>query len=388
MAHRTRKRAPLRCLLDRKRAIATLATMNRRLFLSLAGLGGLVALGGGLFAARRARAGNPYYSGPPAENFDGTQFFNPGGAEPRGFADLLRWQLGGGREPWPETYPSPFPPAKPDERVTGAALRVTMVGHATMLLQMAGLNVLTDPVWSERVSPVSFAGPRRRNAPGIAFEDLPPIDAVLVSHNHYDHLDVETLARLVEIHDPHIVTPLGNDTIIGAAAPGARISTGNWGDVVRLDAETRVHIEPAHHWSARGSGDRHMALWSAFVVETAAGKVYVVGDTGFHEGRNYRDAADRHGGFRLALLPIGAYEPRWFMAGQHQNPSEAAQGMALCRAAHAVGHHWGTFRLTNEAVEAPLQALEVALQDVGVPPDRFQPMRPGQVWDVPSRSGA
>lgn len=358
--------------------------MHRRAFLSLIGLGGLLAAGGGLFVMRRAHGANPYYRGPVANNFDGTRFFNPGGAPPRGLSALLRWQLGGGREPWPDAYPSPFPPARPEQRVTGETMRVTMVGHASLLVQTAGLNLLTDPVWSRRASPVSFAGPFRRNPPGIAFEDLPPIDAVLVSHNHYDHLDLATLSRLVASHDPHIVTPLGNDTIIRAAAPDARISTGNWGDAIGLGAQARVHIEPAHHWSARGGKDRRMALWSAFAVETPAGRIYVVGDTGFHGGRNYLDAGERHGGFRLALLPIGAYEPRWFMRGQHQDPFEAVRGMTLCRAAHAAGHHWGTFRLTDEAVEAPLQALEAALQRVGVTPDRFQPMRPGQVWDVPA----
>ncbi|MBO6639696.1 MAG: MBL fold metallo-hydrolase [Roseitalea sp.] len=361
--------------------------MTRRGFFRWLGIGGLLAAGGA-FAVRRANAGNPYYSGPAASNFDGRTFFNPGGDEPRGFTDLLRWQLGGGKEPWPETYPSPFEPAKPEPRMGGDGLRVTMVGHATMLVQVAGLNLLTDPVWSERVSPFSFAGPYRRNAPGIAFDDLPPIDAVLLTHNHYDHLDLATLERLVAAHDPHIVTPLGNDTIIRQTAPTARLSTGNWGDVVRLGDSARVHIEPAHHWSARGGNDRRMALWSAFVIETPAGKIYHVGDTGFHDGINYRAAGEKHGGFRLALLPIGAYEPRWFMQGQHQNPFEAVQGMALCRAAHTAGHHWGTFRLTNEAVEAPLQALEGALQNVGITPDRFQPMRPGQVWDVPSGATA
>jgi L-ascorbate metabolism protein UlaG (beta-lactamase superfamily) len=352
------------------------------------GIGGLLAAAGGTFAVRRANAGNPYYSGPVTSNFDGRTFFNPGGAEPRGFTDLLRWQLGGGKEPWPDNYPSPFPAAKPEPHIGGNALRVTMVGHATMLVQIAGLNILTDPVWSERVSPFSFAGPYRRNAPGIAFGDLPPIDAVLLTHNHYDHLDLATLERLVAAHEPHIVTPLGNDTIIRSAAPMARVSTGNWGDVVQLGDGVQVHIEPAHHWSARGSSDRRMALWSAFVIETPAGRIYHIGDTGFHDGINYRAAGEKHGGFRLALLPIGAYEPRWFMQGQHQNPLEAAQGMALCGAAHVVGHHWGTFRLTNEAVEAPLQALEVALQTVGIAPDRFQPLRPGQVWDVPPAQAA
>ncbi len=136
-----------------------------------------------------AKHANPYYQGPQSDHFDGEIFFNPGGGPPRGLADLLRWQFGGGRAKWPSSWPSPFPPAKPAQRIDGDGLRVTMVGHASLLIQAAGLNILVDPVWSSRVSPLSFAGPKRVNAPGIAFEDLPPIDLVLVSHNHYDHLD-------------------------------------------------------------------------------------------------------------------------------------------------------------------------------------------------------
>ena len=233
-------------------------------------------------------AGNPYYSGPASDHFDGTRFFNPEGMEPRPFLDVLRWQFGGGRIARPASAPSPFPSAVPDARV--ADLRVTMVGHATLLVQVAGLNILTDPVWSERVSPFSFIGPKRVVAPGIAFDALPPIDLVLLSHNHYDHLDVETLARLQAAHDPLIVTPLGNDRIVRDAVPKARLSVGDWGD--RIDvAGAVIHIEPAHHWSARGTRDRRMALWASFVVETPVGRIYHVGDTGFHRGVNYRAAS-------------------------------------------------------------------------------------------------
>ncbi|RUY38215.1 hypothetical protein EN981_23930, partial [Mesorhizobium sp. M7A.F.Ca.CA.001.13.2.1] len=146
--------------------------------------------------AARKTAANRYYSGPPSDHFDGALFFNPDGQPPGRFADLLKWQLNGQRSKWPASDASPFPQAKPATRVEGAALEVTMVGHSTLLVQTAGLNILTDPVWSLRASPLSFAGPKRINAPGIAFADLPPIDLVLVSHNHYDHLDLATLKRL------------------------------------------------------------------------------------------------------------------------------------------------------------------------------------------------
>ncbi|MGN6468155.1 MAG: MBL fold metallo-hydrolase [Rhizobiaceae bacterium] len=331
-------------------------------------------------------AGNPYYSGPVSDHFDGSAFFNPEGVKPRPLRELLKWQFGGGRAKWPTSWPSPFEPARPAQRIGGGRLRVTMVGHATLLVQVGDLNILTDPVWSRRASPFSFAGPKRVNEPGIRFADLPPIDLVLLSHNHYDHLDGATLARLQASHDPLVVTPLGNDTIVRRYAPGMRIHAGDWGDRVEIGGGVTVHFEPAHHWSARGTRDRRMALWSAFAIETPSGKIYHVGDTGFHGGRNYRAAAEKHGAFRLAILPIGAYEPRWFMAAQHQDPEEAVEGMRLANAAFAVGHHWGTFQLTNEPIEEPRDRLHEALDRAGMVRRCFRAMRPGEAWDVPEQT--
>lgn len=345
-------------------------------------MGGLLAATGGL-AINRAKADNAYYSGGPSDHYDGRLFFNPGGKEPGSFLDLMRWQFGGGKAKWPASWPSPHPQAKPEARLPPEALRVTMVGHASLLIQAGGLNFLTDPVWSERVSPVSFAGPKRVNAPGIAFEDLPPIDHVLLSHNHYDHMDVATLARLSSERDPHIITPLGNDSIVRKSAPAARISTHDWDERIDLGKGVSVHVEPTHHWSARGSFDRRMALWSAFTIATPAGNIYFGGDTGFDEGRQYMHARRKHGGFRLALLPIGAYEPRWFMEPHHQNPEEALEGFKLLGAEHAVGIHWGTFQLTNEAVDEPRTRLFGALDAEGIDRKRFRPMQPGEGWDVP-----
>ena len=356
--------------------------MNRRKLLGWLGLGSAGALTATGLATSKAQAGNRYYSGPKSDHFDGRVFFNPNGSAPRSFTDLLRWQFGEKRIKWPDEWPSPFPSAKPDKRVEGVGLRLTMVGHATLLIQTAGLNMLTDPVWSDRCSPISFAGPSRVNPPGITFDDLPPIDIVLLSHNHYDHMDIDTLERLHKVHAPKIVTPLGNDTILKAAIPGLNVSAHDWGQTAELDG-VKIHLEPAHHWSARGLGDRRMALWAAFVIDTLAGKIYHVGDTGFHAGENYRAAGGKYGSFRLAILPVGAYEPRWFMEAQHQNPKEAVEGMKLCNAAFAAGHHWATFHLTNEAIDEPLALLQDALEGHGIGKERFRPMLPGEIWDVP-----
>ncbi len=326
-----------------------------------------------------AMARKPYYSGPISDHFDGQRFFNPKGAAPRGFRDLLKWQFNGQRARWPQAVPSNS--AKPAAQVQD--MTITMIGHATLLIQTAGVNILTDPVWSHRASPLSFAGPKRVAPPGIAFENLPKIDAVLLSHNHYDHLDLATLTSLHQSHAPQIITPLGNDRVIHASLPKAKVTTRDWGQTTRHGPLT-VHFEPCHHWSARGARDRSMALWAAFVIEGPSGKILHIGDTGFDQGRPYQDLPAKHGEIRAAILPIGAYEPRWFMRDQHQNPEEAARGFLLSGAKHAIGHHWGTFQLTDEPREAPLTALAEALKNHGIPETRFRALPPGTAWDMPS----
>jgi L-ascorbate metabolism protein UlaG (beta-lactamase superfamily) len=325
-----------------------------------------------------AHPGNPYYQGPASDHFDGQRFFSPVQPQDKRLTDLLRWQLGGGRKPWPERFPSPFrdrPPA------TVERLRVALVGHASVLIQVAGLNLLTDPVYAERASPFPFAGPKRVNEPGIAFEDLPPIHVVLITHNHYDHLDTATLGRLWRRDRPRIVAPLGNDAIIRAAHPDIAVDAYDWGESAELGHGVFAHVEPAYQWSPRGMKDRRMALWCAYVLRTPEGVLYHVGDTGYGDGRIFSDIRGRYGRPRLAILPIGAYEPRWFMRAQHMNPEDAVRAMTEVGAEQALGHHWGTFRLTNEGVEEPVRELAQALAASGVSPDRFRALRPGEVWE-------
>ena len=321
---------------------------------------------------------NPYHRGPPSDHFDGLRFFNPGQpSTDKPIADLLRWKLGGRPARWPRTVP--VRPAMPDARVGG--LRITVVGHATLLIQAAGVNVLTDPVWSDRASPFRRAGPRRVAAPGIAFDALPPIDAVLLSHNHYDHLDTATLARLHAGHRPLIVAPLGNDAIVRAAVPDARVVAGDWGDLFAIGPGTETALVRANHWSARAVADRRMALWCGHYLTTPAGRVWFAGDTGYGDGAIFRDIAGEHGPPDVALIPIGAYAPRWFMASQHVDPTEAVRIFRDVDAANAIGIHWGVFRLTDEARDAPARALGEALAAQGIAPDRFVAAEPGAVFD-------
>ncbi|HUD86654.1 MAG TPA: MBL fold metallo-hydrolase [Xanthobacteraceae bacterium] len=325
-----------------------------------------------------------YYHGPASDHFDGERFFDPHGVPPRSRGDLLRWQLErrrGSKAKWPAWAPSPFAD-RPPARVQGAVWRISYVGHASFLIQTAGLNMLLDPVWSKRASPFRFIGPKRVNDPGVAFADLPPIDVVLVSHGHYDHLDVATLSRLAAAHRPRIITPLGNDAIMRNHDPTIAAEAHDWHDRVDVGAGAAVTLVPTRHWSARNLSDRNMSLWASFVIEAPAGRIYFVADSGYGEGRHFRDARDRYGPFKLAILPIGAYEPRWFMRDQHMNPAESVQAFIDCGAERALGHHYGTFQLTDEAIDAPVVALGEALEVAGLPAERFRTLRPGEVWQL------
>ena len=319
------------------------------------------------------------YTGPVSDHFDGTRFFNPGHPIGKGAVDVLEWQFKRDKAQWPESVPLAAT-AKPPERVMGKALRVTFVGHATVLIQTAGVNILTDPIWSERAFAVQWAGPKRVTPPGIAFDDLPPIDLVLVSHNHFDHMDLPTLGRLRKPHDPLVIAPLGNEHTLLAAKNDLRIQTLDWWQHVAFNDRVRVHLVPVYHWSRRGAFDRNKALWGGFVVETPGGNVYFTGDTGLGDGAYFAEAARRFGGFRFAVLPVGAYEPRWFMKDQHVNPAEAVQLYRLLGAPTTLGVHLRTFQLTDEAFDQPEIELAAALREQQVPPERFFTLPIGGSW--------
>jgi L-ascorbate metabolism protein UlaG (beta-lactamase superfamily) len=330
--------------------------------------------------ARRA-AHTRYYDGPVSDHFDGVRFFDRHGVPAKGFGSLLEWQRTRAKAEWPAWAPSPYSDIPP-QRVSGNEWRICYVGHATLLVQTAGLNILIDPVWSERASPFSFVGPKRVNDPGIDFDALPPIDAVLASHGHYDHLDVTTLSRIAHAHHARVITPLGNDKAIRAHDQAIKVETYDWHDRITLSPTVAVTLVPTRHWSARGLFDRNKALWASFVIETPAGRIYHVADSGYGEGYHFRAARERYGPFGLAILPIGAYEPRWFMQDQHMNPAEAVKAFRDCGAQFALAHHHGTFQLTDEAIDAPVEALTVARAEAGMTPQQFRVLKPGQVWEL------
>lgn len=326
--------------------------------------------------------GNRYYNGTPSAHFDGQKFDNPWAPMPDRFGEFLKWRVTANRGPWPGSVP--VTPSTPPARIEGEALRVTYVGHATVLLQTQGVNILTDPIWSERASPLGFAGPKRVAAPGVRFEDLPPIDVVLVSHNHYDHLDLPTLERLYKVFDPLVLTPLGNDVIILGAIPGMRVKALDWGEVFELDRQMRFILEPMQHWSARGLFDRREALWGAFVIEAPGGPLYFLADAGYAQHLSAAFVA-RYGLPRFSLLPVGAYEPRWFMRYAHMTPAEAVQTYLDLGGSYAMGTQYEVFAMADEGYEAPRQELAAALQAKGVAAERFLLPEVGGWFMVPPR---
>jgi L-ascorbate metabolism protein UlaG (beta-lactamase superfamily) len=322
---------------------------------------------------------NRYYKGPVTDHFDGVRFFHPGlPSSDKSLLDILKWMILGQRASWPKSVPAKAG-LRPTARVEG--LQITHIGHASYLVQTNNQNILVDPVWAERTSPMTWAGPRRHNPPAIAFEDLPPIDAVLVTHNHYDHMDTAVLGRLWKTYRPRIFAPLGNDTIIRAFVPGVEVQTGDWWTARSLSEAIRVTIVPAYHWSSRRIGDTRMALWGGFIIETPAGVVYCAGDTAYRdEGAIFKEIGNRFGPPLVAMLPIGAYAPRWFMQTQHANPHEAVRIAKDCGAKQLLGVHWGTFPLTDEPFDEPPEHLEAAVRAKSLEDTRFTAMRPGDTW--------
>ena len=340
----------------------------------------IATLASGLYAARRSMVGGPGHRGPASDHFDGRVFRNTTGSAGKSFGDFWRWQRTRQPKPWPawvENVAKPAPPAT----LAAGEVALTFVNHITFLVQLEGLNVLTDPVYSERVSPFRSVGPRRVRSPGLAFESLPPIDLVLLSHNHYDHLDLATLRQLAAVHEPRVVTGLGNAAFLREHGIADVVELDWW--QASSDFGATITFVPARHWSGRGVRGRNRTLWGGFVLSHGATSVYFAGDTGF--GEHFADIGRRHGPIDLALLPIGAYEPRWFMREQHMDPDDAVRAHLELGARASVATHFGCFQLTDEGIDDPVLELASARTARGVPDTAFQVLEVGETRRYPAR---
>jgi L-ascorbate metabolism protein UlaG (beta-lactamase superfamily) len=272
------------------------------------------------------------------------------------------------REPrtrWPARIDEP--PQRPLP-LNGSVAVVTFIGHATFLIQTTTGNILTDPMYSERAGPFGLLGPRRVRQPAVRFDDLPPISTVLLSHNHYDHCDRPTLARLAKRFDPTVITPLGNGSLVKSTGL-RKVEELDWWQEAKTST-LPLTLTPAHHFSARTPFDRNRALWGGFTIDIADRRIYFAGDSAY--APFFREVRRRLGPIDLALLPIGAYEPRWFMQAVHMNPAEALQAHLDLEASESIAMHFGTFQLTTEGIDEPVRALEQARLAHHVEPSAFR----------------
>lgn len=340
-----------------------------------------------------------YYTGPETNHYDGARFHNIEGDDPQTSPAArsrlgFMWRIltgGGGRAAWPDhvtvTPGKPHPALNPCPQLTGGAhvenwgrcatpiaddaMSANWIGHATVLVQTKGFAMLTDPVWANRVGPFGI-GPRRVAAPGMRLEDLPKINLIVLSHNHYDHFDIKTLKYLWDRDHPLIVTGLGNDTILKDA--GIDAVALDWGAQRQL-GDVTIRVTRNHHWSSRWGTDRNRALWASFVIDTPAGRVFFAGDTGFGDGAWPQEAIADGRPIRFAILPIGAFrfQPGQMDVDSHVGPVQSAEIWNTLGRPETLAIHWGTFRLSNEGYNTPPRMLAAVLHCAGAEPGRFGP---------------
>lgn len=328
-----------------------------------------------------------------SDHYDGTVYFNPdtpqpppsgpgqGSARGRGWW-IWRFIFGTDWPEWPEVKDSVPGPA-PVVSLPEGALRITPIGHATFLIQIDGLNILTDPIWSDRCSPVSWAGPKRHKKPGIRFEDLPPIDVVLVSHNHYDHLDLSTLKQLAKKGTPRSIVSLGNlDLVRDTGIP--KVDEFDWWQSTHLSDKVTVTFVPARHFSSRSLWDRNETLWGGFVISGSSGNVYFAGDTGY--GPHFREIARRFSPIRVAILPISPFQPRQSneppRISNHMGPLEAIPAHKDLNAQVSIAAHYQVFQLGSDGFEDAVNGLSAALKEHNLNHDAFIALEPGQSLDL------
>lgn len=317
-----------------------------------------------------------YYRGQPSDHFDGKQFHDLPPMPKRAPGAMKKWKRERKANPvvwqWQALPASTFDKAKAP---ASDEVRVTFVNHSTFLVQLNGLNILTDPVWSKRVSPFTFAGPKRYHSPGIDLDELPPIDAIWLSHNHYDHCDVWALRQLAKrFPEVHLYTGLGNGKLCREAGI-SKVTELDWWESTTLAGHRLTYVS-ARHWGARSIWDRRRTLWGGFVYESRLGPVYFAGDTG--HGEFFAELREKFGPISVALLPIGAYRPEWFMHPVHMGPEEAVGVHQVLEARLSIACHFGCFALADDQQFEPQQQLAESLKQAGISDEVFRTPVPGQ----------
>ncbi len=316
-------------------------------------------------------------------NYDGKRFYNLDHVSTTSkLKNFIKWQFNKRKSNWPKWIENQQADSIAD-KIEGDDLRVTFVNHSTVLIQTQGLNILTDPVWSKRVSPFNWAGPKRIKDPGIKFDLLPKIDFILLSHDHYDHLDIETLVKLNKKFSPKIYAGLKVSNILKKRDKSFDCHEMGWWDSHKYIDDVTIHFVPAKHWSGRkGFYDLNASLWGGFVVETKAGNIYFAGDTGYSD--HFKLIQNRFEKFRLSLIPIGAYIPKWFLSEFHIDPDEAVLAHKDLNSVYSMAIHYGTFKLSDEDYHQPGIDLNLSLTKYQIKLEEFRLISEGKSWDVPS----
>jgi L-ascorbate metabolism protein UlaG (beta-lactamase superfamily) len=316
----------------------------------------------------------PKYNGPGSDHFDGSKFLNPLGVKAKSGMEVFKWMIDRKRGPWKEDL-TPHYGKHPLSHFTDG-IRITFVNHSTFLIQVDGLNILTDPVWSKRVSPFGWLGPKRMKLPGIRFEDLPKIHVVALTHNHYDHLDLQTMRMVFGAHHPRIITPLGVKAFLDHHHISEATEADWWQELV-LSNDVKVQAVPAQHFSGRGFMDRDATLWCGYVIKTSAGNIYFAGDTGYND-ETFKEIRSRCGPMKISILPIGAYKPDWFMSPIHTSPEESVKIHLDVGSATSIAMHFGTFPLADDGSDEPPNDLKLAIAKYQLSPDEFLILKEGE----------
>lgn len=320
-------------------------------------------------------------------NFTITRYENIGDSGNPNFWKLVKWKLTREKPEWPKLPKDKQATTKPNipKNNNDDQIMVTYINHSTTLIQMGGKNILTDPIWSSHAGPYGILGVKRSIYPGVEMEDLPNIDFILISHSHYDHLDLPSIELLVKKHRPLIITGLGVTRYIDYCQEALEncYELKWWENLKTTNSEVSFNFVPAYHWSSRYLFDKNTSLWGGFVIESKKDKVYFAGDTGFSDGEIFKQIKEKYGHISLSLLPIGAYKPDWFFSSMHTSPSEAVKIFKILGSSYAIPIHYDTFELTDDKYDDPLNDLKKALKEENILASKFIILSPGKTIEMP-----